>query len=51
MLPQNMPLWHNDCFKLRETEKKQIQEKLFTLPSLPGKARLYLITWDNSRLI
>lgn len=43
MLPQNMPLWHNDCFKLRETEKKQIQEKIIYTAFLPGKARTYLI--------
>lgn len=39
---QNMPLWCEDCFELRATEKFQKQQKLLTagdkfskLPSLP----------------
>lgn len=36
MPPWNMPLWHKDHFGLKATEKKQMQEKLSALPSLPG---------------
>lgn len=47
----NMPLRHKDYFKMKAIEKKQIQEKHFTLHPLLGKAKPFLITWDNSRLI
>lgn len=33
MSPQNMPLSHIDDFELKATEKWQMQEELFHLPS------------------
>lgn len=29
---QNMPLWHNDYFQLKEIKKKQTQDELSALP-------------------
>lgn len=29
MLPQNLPLWHKDYFKLKAVEKKWFQEKFY----------------------
>lgn len=40
MLPENIPLWYKDNFKLKAIEKKQIQE-LSALPHLP-KSRTYI---------
>lgn len=30
--PENMPHWHKDYFELKANEKRQVQEKLPTLP-------------------
>lgn len=32
MLPQNMATWHTECFKLRESEKWDVQDELSDLP-------------------
>lgn len=31
-LPQNVPLWHMDCFKLKTIKNQQIQENFLPLP-------------------
>ena len=42
MPPSNMPHWHKDYFELKAIEKKQIEEKLSTLPLFAPKLDINL---------
>ena len=47
-----MLLWHEDYFELKETEKKQIQEKLSAHPYLPkNETTLAKVSCPSSLLI
>ena len=52
MATQNRPLWPEDYFELKETEKKQIQEKLSVHPYLPkSETTLAKVPCPSSLLI
>ena len=53
MPPQNLPLWHKDCFELKAVEKKQIQEKSSSslyFPKVKHKCVQKLIIWNTRHL-
>ena len=37
----NMTLWYKDSFELKANEKKQVQEKLSTLPLFKSRIQTY----------